>query len=680
MFAAPAVLLALLALPLLWRLLRVTPPAPRRLTFPAVRLLFGLEARHHEAARTPWWILLLRLMVAALVIVGLAQPLLGGRNNGGGGRKAMLVVAIDDGWAAAGDWEARRQAVDTLLRQAERQGRPAMLLTTAPPENGGPIAPSRPAPAGEIRDLALALKPKPWPVDRTAATAAIRGVDLGGSAQAVWVSDGLDDAGAAGFADVLQRFGALEVLTADGGPPARLLRPPPPEVGALTARVLRATGAGVAAPAGTGWLRAMDDAGQVLAREHFALAAGEGEVAVSLALPSELRNRVVRLDIESEPSVGAVVLLDDRWGRRPVGLLSGSPLKADLPLLSDVYYLERALAPVADIRRGEVRDLLGRDLSLLVLADVGRLGRPEITDIGAWIEAGGVLVRFAGPNLASEADDLLPVRLRSGERNTGGALTWERQPTLAAFEADGPFAGLASPPDVRVGVQVLAEPAPDLAARTWARLSDGTPLVTGARRGQGWVVLVHTTANADWSNLALSGLFVEMMERLLALSRGVGGDGGATTTTLPPLALLDGFGRLSPPPGGTLPLTAATFAATPVGPAHPPGFYGTDRARRALNLSASVRSLAPLGELPRGVTHRSLSRMSREIDLRPPLLAAALGLAIIDMLVSLGLRGVLAWRGVGAAALLATALTAAPAAAAAETRGVPRTGPDAFAL
>jgi len=42
-FAQPWVLAALASLPLLWWLLRVTPPAPRLLRFPAIRLLFGLQ-------------------------------------------------------------------------------------------------------------------------------------------------------------------------------------------------------------------------------------------------------------------------------------------------------------------------------------------------------------------------------------------------------------------------------------------------------------------------------------------------------------------------------------------------------------------------------------------------------------------------------------------------------------
>ena len=150
------------------------------------------------------------------------------------------------------------------------------------------------------------------------------------------------------------------------------------------------------------------------------------------------------------------------------------------------------------------------------------------------------------------------------------------------------------PPEVLVDRQVLAEPELDLGKKTWARLVDGTPLVTAEKQGNGWVVLIHTTANASWSNLALSGLFVEMLQRLVSLSQGVYG-GGAAAEPLPPLQLLDGYGRLVAPPPTALPATPNDLATNAVGPRHPPGYYGKSTARRALNLGAALPKLAPLG-------------------------------------------------------------------------------------
>src|SRR5258708_19657700 len=75
-FASPWLLAGLAVLPVLWWLLRVTPPAPRRLRFPAIQLLLGLVPREETPARTPLWLILLRMALTALIILALAHPLL----------------------------------------------------------------------------------------------------------------------------------------------------------------------------------------------------------------------------------------------------------------------------------------------------------------------------------------------------------------------------------------------------------------------------------------------------------------------------------------------------------------------------------------------------------------------------------------------------------------------------
>ena len=70
--------------------------------------------------------------------------------------------------------------------------------------------------------------------------------------------------------------------------------------------------------------------------------------------------------------------------------------------------------------------------------------------------------------------------------------------------------------------QVLAEPDAALSDKVWARLGDGTPLVTAGPRGKGLIVLFHVTADTTWSNLPLSGLFVDMLRRIVAKARRAG--------------------------------------------------------------------------------------------------------------------------------------------------------------
>ena len=125
-------------------------------------------------------------------------------------------------------------------------------------------------------------------------------------------------------------------------------------------------------------------------------------------------------------------------------------------------------------------------------------------------------------------------------------MLWNEPAKLAPFPAASPFFGIEIPTDVTISRQVLAQPSLDLAAKSWANLTDGTPLVTAEKRGEGWLILVHTTASTEWSNLSLSGLFMSMLRRVLWLSRRVDSL-GEKNQPLMPYELLNGFGVLSPP-------------------------------------------------------------------------------------------------------------------------------------
>ena len=646
-FASPWMLAALAGLPAIWWLLRVTPPAPRRILFPAVRLLMGLRHTEETPARTPWWLLALRLFLAALIITALAKPLInpGARLIGEG----PLLIVVDDGWTAATRWDSRSEALDGIIDQAARESRPVALLTTAPPQDGRASQVTNLMPAAEARDLIAAVRPKPWPVDRATAADALERAQLRLPVEVVWLADGVraedDPEAARDFAARLARLGPMTVLLDEPGLLPKIL-PPPDTLGArLQITVKRASPAREDDP--EVFIRASSETGQVLARRPVIFGAGAREGSADLDLPAEARNQVVRLEIEGEASAGSVVLLDERWRRRPVGLISGGALEREQPLLSDIFYLGRALDPFSEIRRGDVRDLIESRLAVLILADLGQVVAADREILEDWLDGGGVLVRFAGTRLAENSDDLIPVRLRTGSRALGGALTWTTPAQLGAFNEASPFFGLTIPDDVRVNRQVLAEPSLDLSAKTWAELRDGTPLVTAERRGEGWLVLFHTTANTAWSNLPLSGLFVEMLQRIVSLSQGV--SGAQADAPLPALSTLDGFGRLGTPPATALPARPEVFADSAVGPAHPPGFYGSATARRALNLSANLATLAPLDALPQDARQASYAA-GREVDLLPWLLLTAILIVLADFLIGLGLRGQLGWRTIRSAA------------------------------
>ena len=188
--------------------------------------------------------------------------------------------------------------------------------------------------------------------------------------------------------------------------------------------------------------------------------------------------------------------------------------------------------------------------------------------------------------------------LRRGDRNLDGAMSWARPLPLTAFAEDGPLGELQVPEgDILVHRQVLAQPGPELASRAWARLADGTPLITGAPQGKGWLVLVHTTANTTWSNLPLSGVFVDLLQRIVALAPGAG---GGARGVLAPIEVLDAEGHLGEPSPAAQPIAAAELADDAGQPAAPAGSVraGRGRARKpprqALNLASAVPDLQAL--------------------------------------------------------------------------------------
>ena len=643
-FAEPLVLIGLLTLPALWWLLRLVPPRPRRIDFPPTRLLLQIAPREETPARTPWWLTALRLLLAALVIVGAAGPLwnppLATKSA-----HAPLAMLIDDGWAAANTWDARMRMAEDIITRAENDHRAVALVPLSEGTRDISFAP-----AGSARVRLQLIKPKPYTVDRAEALPAIsRFLAATHDVELIWLSDAVELGRGSDFAKSLAPLLNSRPLTIVTGGVAdvRALTGAENAAGALSVKVLRAATGSTE----SGTVRALDLKGLPLGEAPFAFASTEREAQAQFDLPVEIRNDIARMEITSERSAGAVQLLDKRWRRRAVGVVSGATADTSQPLLSSSYYVGRALGPFADVRiaQGEspaeaVSHFLDQHLPMLVLADVGNVAGDAHDRLARWIEDGGVLVRFAGPRLAASDDDLVPVRLRRGGRILGGSLSWDKPQPLAAFSRESPFNGMSVPNDVTVSRQVLAEPDAALTENTWATLADGTPLVTAARRGKGLIVLFHVTGDTRWSDLPLSGTFVEMLKRIVALAGTAAVAEPAakekTKTTheaVAPTRVLDGFGNFAPPPATARPVPTDYAAGATAD--HPPGFYGPPDNLLAVNTLTAGEQLTPIDFSPLTHATREIYRKTEPQDLRGPILLSALGLFLLDSLIVLYLGG-----------------------------------------
>ena len=644
-FSSPLMLAALVALPAIWWLLRLTPPKPVTEVFPPLRILAGVLKREETPSKSPWWLTALRMLMAALIILAIADPVVNPR-VGTLSSSGPLALVIDNGWATANDWERRVRTADALITEAESADVPVSIVFSADRENDGV-----PGTATAARTRLAAAAPRPLRPNRPQALAALRaGLDGTHPGTLAFISDGIasgDDTIMRDLASLSPQ--SLRLIEGDGGDAIALTG----AVNEADAMRITATRLESAAPR-TVAITAFDTRGRAISNGSIAFPAGEATASGTLTAPFELRNDFARIGIDGLATAGSTYLLDDGFRRRRVALLSGEARDQSQPLLSPLYYINRALAPYADLVQPTGTDLavalpqlLEQKPSMVIMADIGRLPEDTMPVMTRWIQNGGTLVRFAGPRLATApADDpLVPVRLRQGERALGGTLSWSEPQPLAPYPATSPFAGMPRPDGITVNRQVLAEPTADLSQRTWASLADGTPLVTTRTLGAGRIVLFHVSAEATWSNLPISGDFVAMLRRVVQLSRsgGVTSEGGTQAQALPPYRLMNADGALVTETGSARPLEIAT-GTTPVADGeHPPGLYGSEEGFVALNLLPRGATLRPIESTDLPIPYTSEALIGSEAwSLKPAFFTAALVLLLVDTLIVLFMAGTFA--------------------------------------
>lgn len=637
-FGAPLVLFALLALPAVWWLLRLMPPQPRRLRFPAIEFLRGLVPDRKEAAHTPPWLLILRMVILALVIVAMADPVRNAAEPLPAGAGPVLIV-IDNGWEAAVNWDVRQKMLERVAGQAARADRSVILLPTAPPADGGLSRMIGPLRSGEIQDTIKSIKPMPWAKNPAKVAADVLGGEaLAGNPYIIWLGDGFSGEGSDDFMSRLATLGKVLYVADDKTNTPIFLDPVNPEDKDL---IVKVTAADISFPLHVTLLAEARD-GRVLAQSGAELSPENKTAKARFDLLPELRHQVFRVFAREKPGAAATLLLEGgKW--RPVGILADTGAEKGEGYLSDVFYLNRALEPFADVKADGLDQILEKERAVIFWPDSYILSTAEREKLSQWVEAGGHLVRFAGSNLGKagmEEMPLLPVALRAGGRNLEGTLVWSQPQHVAPIDKASPLYGIEVPDDVTVERQVLAEPSPELEDTAIVKLADGTPLVTTANMGMGRVTLVHTTAGPEWSNLSLSGFFVAMLKQFIEMGAGLAPSLESPLVELHPLQIMDGFGRLVPAPSFLAPIRGNAFKDARPSPATPPGVYGDQASERAINLAGRLVNPEKIGALPRSFEATGYIGNTEE-KLKGALLFFALALLLVDTAASLWLQGAL---------------------------------------
>ncbi len=613
--ASPWMLMAIPATAALWWLMKSVPRKPVQQIVPHIRLLYKLASQEQTPKRVPWWQYAAVATAVAGTTAALTHPTYNPEAPLSG--TGPVTLAVDNDWAGARDWKARQEQMLHLIDRADKANRPVIIVPTAAPQDGTDMRAHGPMPANEARALARDMTPHSWPVNYETAIHALQKIPVQTPGSVIWLSNGLAQPNTASFTQVLQTFGTLSVYEDDTGVPAYLLGAPDALQSDLAIPVQRAN----ANKTETLSLIAQDDKGLAQGYAEVTFKTGENIATAAFKIPKEARNAVTRVSIAQHDSAGGNLLIDERFRRRAVGIIENSHASAADPLTDENHYLTQAMAPFADLKTGAVDRLLQNKISVLVMADSATVTQAQRMQIDKWIEGeGGTLIRFAGPRLVQALSDgvndhLLPQALGQ-TRQLGNQTTGTTVGTLKPFAGQTPFKDISITDDVQVTQQILPRAGHNPDVQVWAQLQDNTPLVSARAYGKGQIIFVHTTADPRWSNLAHSGAYIDMLQATVRSSQLAGLTQGSHDMALPPVRMLGATnGHMTAPAPTVRPLTVEAIEKGKIGPSHPPGIYGQNKAYYAHNLYVAVTEVKPLGELPADVSRRTYAAGKKDSDL-----------------------------------------------------------------
>ena len=642
-FMQPIILWALLALPVLWFLLRVTPPSPRTIIFPATRFLAGLVADEHTPSKTPWWIFLLRLLMVTLIIIALARPVINPSQNLPG--QGALRLIIDNSWASAQNWSMQITAAEEAITQAGRERREIYILPTTRNTPQASLEQFGPLSFGQARSILRGLRPNPWPADYTALTKYLDEHKKRQPLYSLWLSHGLDEGNIKEAIRTLQNHGGLSYISPSPEKLPLLLRPSKTlartkdnkKHGNIKINIDAPRSIAAALPV---IVQALAQGEQIIDIQTASLNSAHLPHTISFDVPTSLENKITKFRLSNKKGAGSVFLLDDQFKKRKVGIAAPAQAELSSPLIEASYYIKRALEPYADITTGDITTLVEGDVSVIVLPDIAAMPTETLNMLEGWVKDGGLLLRFSGPNMAKAQGEqfLLPVLIRAGGRSLSGALSWDKPQTIMPFPQSSPFYGLSIPDEVTIKQQILADPTQNLEHKVWAQLNDGTPFITADTMDKGLIVLIHTSANTQWSDFALSGLYVSILKRTIRLSGLTNLSVEHSYTALDPLLIMDGFGSMVSPSASIAPIPVENLNTIIPSAKHPPGIYGRGKMQYALNIGTNLPALKATKNLPLSIAQSHYEK-DYEIDIMPFILYFALLLFCLDWLIMVIISG-----------------------------------------
>ncbi len=574
-------LFGLLLTPIIWVIVKSFPPTPKNFNFSSFFLLEKIDHDTPKNEKTPLWLVIFRILFFILIVLFFSKPFLKNNSYVADEKYEKYLIVADIGWSMAKDWNKFKELVQEISQEAEKNKKEIFFFHSK---------------LNTYKDLKIfktsyalsnyleSLYPLPLQFKEGSLNKVIQNESIFKNSKVFIISSKFDFHN---FNDYYKRFSLIKNNSSkyyfiDPLDTILIINSVKTTQDKIICEVLRL---GKNNFKQNFSLNIETINNEVIYKNEHSINENENNKIINLSFPTEIFNQIKSIKIIGQDHAGAKYYFDDFSKKKNIAILNDNEFYKESPLLSPVYYLKKSLDSKHNIKVEKIDNIIKQNLTAIIIPETAKIPNEYDKKLNDWLLQGGTLIRFSGKSLVQEESNFLPSQdTYSRIRNIEGRLTNNNQIFISDFEKDSIFNGLQIPQDIIIKKQLIFD-THSKQVSVLAKLNDNTPLVSMRKFGEGKIILFHIGANNDWSNLPISSLFPDMINRILLLSKNY------NSSNLKNLNLnkeIDGFGNL------VLPKKIVSFdnfdKLKTVKPSFntPPGQYDNNQISIALNLSTNI--------------------------------------------------------------------------------------------
>ena len=623
-------LLGLLALPLVFLIVKLFPPTPKKIFFSSFYLIDKIDKISVAKKKIPFWLLVYRLILIILIILFFCEPYLNISEKKSDENVNNYIIVADIGWSISKEWDKFKKTVNAISIEAEKKNKTVSFYHSNTADNFKPKVFKS---SKDINQYLKNLNPVPWQFEKSYLKEIIKNNDNFKNNKVFFIFSKFDRKN---YSKQIEDLDFIDKKVKN-----KILIDPVESIiffkniniskENIKFEIARHA---LLKPNTKFTIRITNIKNQLVFKKDFMLEKNQSVFYYNEKFPLKVMNQMHKIEIVEQNHAGAKYYFDDYSKKRKIGIFAENYSYKENPLLSPVYYLEKSLKEDNILTIGSLDYLIKLNCSVIIVPDKGNIPEKDHLILSNWLNNGGTLIRFSSTKLAKSNANFLPSsNLFMSVRNVGRTLSLAEMLKINPFKKTSIFHGLPVPKDIVFKKQLIVDN-DNSNLQIVASLSDKTPLVSLGKRNRGKVFLFHVTANNDWSNLPISSLFAGMLQRIILLSE------KNITESITNLSLtkeINSFGDLKNTIRNYTVKDSAVLKKVAPSKKFPPGIYENKELTVALNLSNKISDKHFKNSFDK--RYRILSNFTEQIiDLRPFLIKIILLMFITDMIISMILQ------------------------------------------